>query len=74
MKYKVQIKAAVNENAKLVTYETGKHDAVSEAEKELYNMIETTRLQDSINSVELLTYLPTVEPCYKDEMEKYNYG
>ena len=72
MKYKVQITAAVNENIKLVRYETGKHDSVSEAEKELFEMIETTR--KTIDAVELLVYTPSVVECYKDEMEVAKYG
>lgn len=72
MKYKVQITAAVNENIKLVTYETGKHDAVSEAEKELFDMLEQTR--ETIDAVELLVYTPSVVRCYKDEMEVAKYG
>jgi len=74
MKYKVQIKAAVNENIKLVSYETGKHDSVSEAEKELFEMIETARLQDGIDAVELLVYTPEIVECYKDEMSEAKYG
>ena len=74
MKYKVQIKAAVNENIKLVSYETGKHDAVSDAEKELFEMIQTARLQDGIDAIELLVYSPTIVECYKDEMSEAKYG
>ena len=74
MKYKVQITAAVNENIKLVTYETGKHDAVSEAEKELFEMIETASQQDGIDTVELLVYTPEIVECYKDETSEAKYG
>lgn len=70
MKKKIQIVAEVLEagmGGDIVTYETAKHDSISDAETDLHMMMQTTRDSKNI-SCRALSQEYNIVDCYKDEM------
>jgi len=88
MKKKIQITAIVKEYKKLtlidtgktvedfmrVEYETGKHDSISSAEKDLLDMMDTTQASGEVTGVELVKSIYNIVECYKDEYSTYKYS
>ena len=88
MKKKIQITAIVKEYKELtlratgkkvedfmrVEYETGKHDSISDAEKDLLNMMDATQASGSVTGVELAKSVYNIVECYKDEYDTYKYS
>ena len=88
MKRKIQITAIVKEYKELtsrftgeakedymnVEYETGKHDSISDAEKDLLTMMDNTVASGSVTGVELDKAIYNVVECYEDEFKDWNYA
>jgi len=71
---KIQITGLVKENNKLVEYETGKHDSISSAEKDLLNMMDNTQSFGNIKDIKLVKAVYKVVKCYEDEFKDWKYA
>jgi len=71
---KIQITGLVKENNKLVEYETGKHDSISSAEKDLLNMMDNTQSFGNIKDIKLVKAVYNVVECYEDEFKDWKYA
>ena len=83
MKKKIQITAIVKEYKELtlrstgktvndfmrVEYETGKHDSISDAEKDLLNMMDATQASGEVTDIKLAKSVYNIVECYLDEMD-----
>lgn len=71
---KIQITGLVKEDNKLVEYETGKHDSISSAEKDLLNMMDNTQSFGNIKDIKLVKAVYNVVECYEDEFKDWKYA
>ena len=74
MKKKIQIIGIVKEDSVNVEYETGKHDSISSAEKDLLNMMDNTQSFGNIKDIKLVKAVYNVVECYEDEYKDWNYA
>jgi len=74
MKKKIQITGIVKEDSVNVEYETGKHDSISSAEKDLLNMMDNTQSFGNIKDIKLIKTIYNVVECYEDEFKDWNYA
>jgi hypothetical protein len=74
MKKKIQIIGIVKEDSVNVEYETGKHDSISSAEKDLLNMMDNTQSFGNIKDIKLVKAVYNVVECYEDEFKDWKYA
>jgi len=74
MKKKIQIIGIVKEDSVNVEYETGKHDSISSAEKDLLNMMDNTQSFGNIKDIKLVKAVYNVVECYEDEFKDLKYA
>jgi len=74
MKKKIQIIGIVKEDSVNVEYETGKHDSISSAEKDLLNMMDNTQSFGNTKDIKLVKAVYNVVECYEDEFKDWKYA
>ena len=75
MTKKIQITADVIEGTKTVSYESGKHDSISLAEKDIHWMIEQTKAQSNSDvKITVGSYVYNIVEDYGDEMTAPKYA
>ena len=75
MQKKIQLTGIVKEDSINVEYETGSHDSISSAEKELHQMMDYTRSGPfPVSSVTLVKTIYNFVEDYSNEITDLKYG